>query len=247
MKTIQELEKEKLQEEINLLRERIKKEYGESQPESRWSKFVDFFKQWYSVMLALIAVGGGFWGIFYPVKTFLTEQQKTVQYSLNENMIGALDKLKANDRISRENSIIILSYYDLNAIPILLSKYIVLADDSIDAKQDYIEAINLIYSRKQTGIIERIIIKMNKNYKLFKKYTTEEDINVRWRNQLHIGYFLNLIYLVDELSLSSHDKKEVKNFYADILKDIKNNEPLLEFDGVADARSEMENYIKDGN
>lgn len=233
MKTIQELEKEKLQEEINLLKARIENEFPEDEPKTKWDKVTEFFQKWYAVMLALIAVAGGFWGIFYPVKTYLNEQQKAVQYTLNENMITALEGLESKDSVSKENSIIILSYYDLNAIPILLNKFIESDHEDKELQQDYIEAISLIYNRQKDEVIDRIIIKMNTNYNLLDKS----------KNMLRLYPLLHLHDLVLNLNLVNKDEEKVTEFYVDLVNRLSKNKALMEKEDMLLFRKKIENYI----
>ncbi len=233
MKTVQELEKEKLKEEINFLRARIVNEFPEHKPKNNWDKVSDFFRKWYSFILALLAVSGGFWGIFYPVKTYFNEQQKAVQYTINENMITAMEGLESEGAAAKENSIIILSYYDLNAIPILLNKYIESDYDDKNLQQDYIEAISLIYNRKQNGVIDRIIIKMRKNYNLLDKA----------KNMLRLYPLLHLHDLILNLEMANIDEDKVIGFYTEIVTRLNKNKALMNLDDMLLFRQKLENFI----
>ena len=233
MKSIQELEKEKLQEEINLLRARIINEFPEDKTQSAWDQLSDFFRKWYSFILALFAVFGGFWGIFYPVKTYFNEQQKAVQYTINGDMITALEGLESEGPAAKENAIIILSYYDLNAIPILLNKYIESDYDDKNLQQDYIEAISLIYNRKQNEVMDRIIIKIRKNYNLLEKNT----------DLLRLYPLLHLHDLILNLDIVSPDEKKVIDFYKELVTRLKDNNTLMSMDDMLLYEQKLENFI----
>jgi len=233
MKTIQELEKEKLQEEINLLRAKLSNEYPDAKPKSFWEKLSDFFRKWYSFILAVFAILGGFWGIFYPVKTYFNEQQKAVQYTINGNMIAALEGLESEGSASKENSIIILSYYDLNAIPILLNKYIESDYDDKNLQQDYIEAISLIYNRKQKEVMDRIIIKMRKNY----------NLNDKNNNTMRLYPLLHLHDLILSLDMNGVDEDKVLAFYAKLVAQLNENTALMEKGDMPLFKQKLENFI----
>ncbi len=244
MKTIEDLEKEKLEEEIKILRARIKNEFPEHKPKGWFDKVSDFFRRWYSVVLAIIAVAGGFWGIFYPVKTFLNERQKAVQYDINENMINALEGLEKDDKIAKENSIIILSYYDLNAIPILLNKYIESDYLDQDLQLEYMDAISMIYKRKNTEIIDRIIKKMRINYSLFDKYISQND----WKYNKASENLIKLINLIKYMNpdLLSWDIVKMKNFYTEIVAHMNENTNLKSNEDVEVLKTKIEDFINNG-
>ena len=221
----------------------MNKEFGEKKPKSKLDIVADFLRKWYAVVIALFAVAGGFWGIFYPVKTYLEERQKAVKYTINENMIKALEDLES-DNISAKNSLIVLSYYDLNAIPILLNKYYVLDRDEDELRQEYIKTISLVYKRRNIGIVDRIIATTDKNYQLLLAYLDENHKN-HWKHTLQPKYILNLVELTEDLDMEKGDKKKIKAFYSAIISDIDNNKEVIEIDGVALFRDRMQQFIDD--
>lgn len=224
MKSLEELQQEKLVAEINLINAKIKKEYPESKPLSRFARVSLVFKNWYAIILAVIAVGGGFWGIFAPVKSYFNERNKAVQYELNENMIKAMEKLDLEEGINRDNAIMILSYYDLNAIPIFLDKLVSTdfeEERNLNLQQKYIEAINLIYKRNRTDIVNKIIIKME--YHL-------NEISVD--DPGHIYALINLSVLVENLNMVRQDRIKVKDLYESIKNKIATDPAMADIDGV---------------
>ena len=224
MKNLEELQQEKLIAEINLLNAKIKKEYPESKPLSRFARISLAFKNWYAIILAVIAVGGGFWGIFAPVKSYFNERNKAVQYELNENMIKAMERLDLEEGINRDNAIMILSYYDLNAIPIFLDKLVSTdfeEERNLNLQQKYIEAINLIYKRNRTDIVNKIIIKME--YHL-------NEISVD--DPGHIYPLINLSVLVENLNMVRQDRIKVKDLYESIKNKIATDPAMADIDGV---------------
>jgi hypothetical protein len=224
MKNLEELQQEKLMAEINLINAKIKKEYPESKPLSRFARISLAFKNWYAIILAVIAVSGGFWGIFAPVKSYFKEQNKAVQYVLNENMIKAMEKLDLEEGINRDNAIMILSYYDLNAIPIFLDKLVSTdfeEEKNLNLQQKYIEAINLIYKRNRTDIVNKIIIKME--YHL-------NEISVD--DPGHIYALINLSVLVENLNMVRQDRIKVKDLYESIKNKIATDPAMADIDGV---------------
>jgi hypothetical protein len=202
---LEDLQKEKLQAEINLIKARIKKDYPEAKPLGRLDKIAGFFKKWNAVILALIAVGGGFWGVFSPVKKYFDEQSKSVQFTLNENMIAAMDSLSSTNTSEAENAILVLSYYELNAIPVLLFNLERTNLENTELISNYYETINLIYNRKRIGIVDRIVVKLEENFNsLF------EDGNFVAKKYYALQ---NLSGLLNNLNLNWFDKKRVSKHY----------------------------------
>ena len=235
MKNLEELQQEKLMAEINLINAKIKKEYPESKPLSRFARISLAFKNWYAIILAVIAVGGGFWGIFAPVKSYFNERNKAVQYELNENMIKAMERLDQEEGIKRDNAIMILSYYDLNAIPIFLDKLVSTdfeEERNLNLQQKYIEAINLIYKRNRTDIVNKIIIKM--------EYHLNE---ISLDDPGHIYPLRNLSVLVENLNMVYQDKANVKDFYKIITHKIASDTAMAEIDGMLEFEEKINKMI----
>lgn len=202
---LEDLQKEKLQAEINLIKARIKKEYPEAKSPGRLDKIASFFKKWNAVILAMIAVGGGFWGVFSPVKKYFDEQSKSVQFTLNENMISAMDSLNSKNTSEAENAILILSYYEMNAIPVLLFNLERTNLENSELISNYYETINLIYKRKRSGIVDRVVVKLEEN---FNSLFEGENIDAKKYYALQ-----NLSGLLNNLNLNWFDKKRVSKLY----------------------------------
>jgi hypothetical protein len=230
MENYENLQNEKLKAEINLINARIKKDYPELKPRKWYEKFAAFLKNWQAVMLALIALGGGIFGIFRPVKLYFDEQRKAVQFNLNESMIKAMDNLESADWNTRTNAIIILSYYDLNAIPIFLDKLAMADRDNPDIKDEYIEAINLLYDRRKDDVFKQILLKM--------EYCANEVSPKREKLMLQL---CNLSDLIQNLNLTEVNKSDVKELYDDIGEKFNKTDTILKsIDGSMPLQKNIE-------
>lgn len=122
----EELEKQKLQAEIDLLRaqldiEKGKKDKEEKSKESKITAAEKRLKNWLPLILTIIALGGGLWGgLFEPISNFIRERQRDYEVNWNEKMIGFVDNLSNDDQSKVNYAIIMLSAYELDALPILL-------------------------------------------------------------------------------------------------------------------------------
>jgi hypothetical protein len=230
-KSLEEIQKEKIQAEINLINARIRKVYPESRPMSRFGKAAEFFRKWYAVILALIAVFGGFWGIFAPVKSYFSERNKAVQYELNSNMIDAMGKLDSADMNVQGNAIMILSYYDLNAIPIFLDKLVKTSPEETYLQQKYIEAIKLIYKRKRADIVDKILSKMDYSFQQIP------------RDNYLIYSLWNLSFLVEWLEPNRSDRKMVIALYKSMLVKLESDSTLIQIDGMPKFKTDINRFI----
>jgi hypothetical protein len=231
-KSLEEIQKEKIQAEINLINAKIRKVYPESRPMSRFGKVAEFFKQWYAVILALIAVFGGFWGIFAPVKSYFNERNKAVQYELNANMIDAMGKLDSADMNLQGNAIMVLSYYDLNAIPIFLDKLVKTDPGDTYLQQKYIEAIKLIYKRKRADIVDKITSKMDYSFQQVS------------RDPYLIYSLWNLSFLVEWLEPVRTDRRKVTDLYKNMIDKLNADSTLMEIDGMPKFRADITRFIE---
>lgn len=168
MKNKQQLELQRLQAENDLLQMEIAEK---SREPSKSDKISAFFKKWSSVLIAVISVGGGFWGIFYPIKSYYNEKSKELQFSLNTSMIGIVENLSNRDPVKRNSSIVLLSYYEENAIPILLYHL----EKSAKIEDDLIITISRIYNRKPKPT-KTEIINTSKNF--FRKESKKAGLPV---------------------------------------------------------------------
>jgi hypothetical protein len=216
-KPFDELKKEKLQAEIDLLNKRIEKDYAEVKSLTRSERITAFVKKWYGFILALITVFGGFWTIYFPVQSYFDSQRKALHYSLNDEMIKAIDSLTSLNQITVEKSILILSYFESNAIPILVFN-IERSDGT--SLENYYSAIREIYKQNSTDIVETIIERMNYYYYSLGLF---QDSVVETPNY---NTLTNFSRLLNNIKLNWMDKRHVKNFYYPIQKTLKTNERL---------------------
>ena len=87
-KSIEQLQKEKLQSEIDILRARLEKEYPDNNPPGFFDKIADFARKWSAFILGSVTLISAVFGVFVPLSEYLDESRRALQYDLNENMIG---------------------------------------------------------------------------------------------------------------------------------------------------------------
>ena len=95
-KSIQDLEKEKLQAEIDILNARLEKEYPDETPPSRFDKLASFAQKWSAFILGAVTLFSAVFGVFVPLGEYLDERRKALEYELNENMIGFVEDLNSD-------------------------------------------------------------------------------------------------------------------------------------------------------
>jgi len=123
----EELEEQKLQAEIDLLRlqleiEKGKKDKEEKNKESKIEAAEKRIKNWLPLILTIVAIGAGLWGLFEPISNFVRERQRAYEVDWNEKMIGFVNDLSSEDQSKVNTAIMMLSAYELDALPFLLFK-----------------------------------------------------------------------------------------------------------------------------
>jgi hypothetical protein len=120
-KSIQDLEKEKLQAEIDILKAQLATEYPIKDKETGWfEKVAIHVKGWSAFILGAVTLISAVWGVFLPLSEYLVEQRRVLEFQLNQNMIGFVDDLNSEDPAVANKGVMMLSYYQENSIPILL-------------------------------------------------------------------------------------------------------------------------------
>jgi hypothetical protein len=88
-------------------------------PEGWFDRYVNEpLKRYSAVILMVLSVIGGIWGVYLPLKQFLHEQRMSTQYQLNGEIIALIQQLDSAKK--SEKTIAILTYYEKDAVPLLI-------------------------------------------------------------------------------------------------------------------------------
>lgn len=220
-KTHELLAKEKLQAEIDILHARLEKEFPDEKPPGFMDKLAGFANKWSSFILGAVALFSAVFGVFVPLSEYLDEQRRALEYDLNENMITFVDGLNSEDQSVARRSIMMLSYYETNSIPILLFFMEDSRNDQKEFRRKIIETIGLIYS--DTGdenIIEKILVKLQSN---FNQVIEGRNGTIDTRR---LAPLYNFFELINGMDLSDSDREEVLIVYKNMKSSICSNEIL---------------------
>lgn len=227
--SIENLEKEKLRAEIDILNARLETEYPdkEEKKEGWFSKASVHAGRWSAILLGAVTLFSAIWGVFLPLSEYLGEQQRALEFQLNTNMIGFVDDLNSEDPTIANRGVMMLSYYEENSIPILLFFLEGTQNDQEEFREKIIEAIALIYEDSSNdGIMEIILTKMENTFAEIKDGYKKNNglIEAPKRRAL-----LNYMELVSKMNLRSGSKSDIEDLYQTIKVDICQT-PTLEID-----------------
>lgn len=197
---IEDLEKQKLEIEIEILKQNLEKEKKSANSKPNLGEII---RKNTVVILALISVLGGFIGIILPVNQYFEAKRKEMLPVLNNEIISLVDKLNDSSEIVQEEATVMLTYYGLNAIPVLLLR---LERSSIDAEtRRLIQAINSIHEEGNPGVLEEIFSSFMVEFKRNYQKTIMDEIPYFYR-------IYNYKELLINMDLSRKEKKELQTF-----------------------------------
>lgn len=222
-KSIQDLEKEKLQAETDILRARLDKEFPDEKPPTRLSRLAEFTRNWSAFILGSVTLFSAVFGVFVPLSQYLDERRKALEYDLNENMIGFVEDLNSDSLAISTRSVMMLSYYEVNSIPILL--FFLESSKDTEFIDKISETIGLIYSdNRGTEIVEVVLRRIQNNFDEIKdEFSQTGSVNDKRRLAL-----LNYLELMDVLKLRKPDQKDANEVYIEIRAQICQDSALEE-------------------
>ena len=213
-KSLEQLGKEKIQAEINILEARLEKEFPDEKPPGRLGRLADFARKWSAFVLGSLTLTSAIIGVFLPLGQYLEEKRKALEYDLNENMIGFVDHLDSDSSALANRAVMMLSYYEVNSIPILLFFLEISEDDKIDFRRRIIETIDLIYSDERGNeIVGLIMVRMQNNLSQLKMRSDSDKEKVDSKKLMALYNFIGLIKVME---LRSSDKKLVTKTYTEM-------------------------------
>jgi hypothetical protein len=189
---------------------KMQKQKTNSNPGSK-HPISETIKNWTAITLGIISVAAGIWGILGPVKEYIEERKNHLTYELNDNMITFVNDLRSDSTQLKEQALIMLMYYEKNALPILYYKLEKTrkSDDGIFVDQ-LVDAINGIYNKIRKAIVNEIFVRCDNIYYNLFKY--DETFKKELLNKTLYNAITNYSYLLGKLDLTRQDKKLAKDF-----------------------------------
>ncbi|MCK5137800.1 MAG: hypothetical protein KAR19_18585 [Bacteroidales bacterium] len=219
--TKEELELSKLQTELEILKINLKLERTKVNQTTTKLPISTAFKNWTAIVLGIIAVPAAIWGLFGPVSDYLEEQKKRLTHELSDNMIRFVDSLRSDEDRVRDDALIMLMYYEKNALPILYYKLEKSnMQDGIYHVDQVVDAINGIYNTNPKGVLKDLLKRYTTIYDNLFKYNNAigaEDLNI-----LLYDAVINYTYLLGKLEFTGKDQKVTKEFLIKMNKTITN-------------------------
>lgn len=218
----EELEKQKLQaeiEEIKLKIEQGKKRLDFEQKDA--SK--EHLRSWAAIIISFVTIATGAITIGQKAYTFLSQNAQTQRIKINQDMIKLVDELRTGDEGARENAAMLLSAYGMEVVPVLLKNL-----ESYSNPEPLIESLKEIKDRlgdKNKDVLTALI---NKAKDLFKNNlkalpTVNEKTTTKQRKAEKC--IANFITALKELY---GDSPEIKELFQDWKKKIESREPAVE-------------------
>lgn len=213
-KTLEQLQKEKLQGEIDILQARLAQEYPDGKPPGFFDKLADFARKWSAFILGSVTLISAIFGVFVPLSEYLDESRKALEYDLNENMIGFVKDLDSDSADLANRGIMMLSYYEMNSIPILLFYLEGSRNDQKPFRLKIIETIDLIYSDSRGNeLTNRIVTRMQNSLSKLKTFDRNGDEKID-PNNLRVLY--NYMDLIKGTKLRDNDLETIEENFAEM-------------------------------
>lgn len=145
----EELEKKKLQAEIDEIELRIESDQGKIDSE-RKNALKDNIRRWTALVMGFITIISGIVAIWINSSTFLAQKKKEYEFNINREMIILVQQLSSGKKYERDNAAILLSAFEKDAVPILLNNL-----DRRDSPEATIESLKLISEKE--GVTNEVL------------------------------------------------------------------------------------------
>lgn len=212
-KSLEQLQKEKVQAEINILEARLAKEFPDEKPRGRLGRLADFARKWSAFILGTVTLISAVFGVFVPLAEYLDERRNALKYDLNENMISFVDNMMSTDQDTVNRGVMMLSYYEINSIPILL--HFLSKSESSENRQKITENIHWIhFDNSRNNIVEMVLGRVQYNFEKLKSLNDMGDYSIDDPSQLAIQ---NYIELLKVLKLSGRECRKIKSNFEELL------------------------------
>lgn len=244
--SITDLEKEKIQVEIDILKAQFEKDFPKRVHKKRLEQLSEFSRKWIAVILAGATLISAILGVVIPLNDFLVEQRKKLEYELNGDMIGFVDALSSDDEKKAKEGVMMLSYYETNSIPILLfylENSEVIEDEVLRKK--IIETISMIYANnKSKKIIKEISQGIRTSFDHLKTTDDRGGQVINLNKRYALGYYLELL---NTMKLNSRHQDDIKDLFIELKGEIcedkfLKNEIDTFFDNISSYLGEKKPY-----
>jgi hypothetical protein len=115
----EELEKQKLQAEITEINVKVE-EAKKRLDFERKDASKEHIRSWAAIIISFVAIATGAITIGEKAYTFLSQNAQTQKIKINQDMINLVDQLRSPDEAKRDNAAMLLSAYEMEAVPVLL-------------------------------------------------------------------------------------------------------------------------------
>lgn len=116
----EELELTKLYTEVEILKVKLESERREHEEKIKRNHFESRLKNWTPIILTGVSILAGLFGILFPSFKYLQQQKERYKFEFNKEMVGFVNDLSSPDEDKKERAIMMLTYYESDAVPILL-------------------------------------------------------------------------------------------------------------------------------
>lgn len=191
-KSVLDLEKEKLEIEIELLKQNLEKEKKEGK-----KHIFEGIRKYTGLSLAIVSVIVALFGVILPVNDYFEKKKKEMIPTLNNEIIDLVNELSNENEREQEKATVMLSYYGLDAVPLLLFRL----ERADEAERDQlIQVIKNAHEDNPKGVLDVIISALSEEFeKNYKKYDPDE--------MSYEPKFDNYFVLLLNLDLSKKEKK----------------------------------------
>lgn len=230
--TNEEYENLKKEFELLSLKNQIEKQKNELKPSLASVLFNQATKS-ISLIVAIVSMLAGIWGLVIPARNFFKDKQKEKHYELSRDMVELANNLQSDSVKLQQEAVLLLSYYDLNSMPILLYQ---LENFSNSVQKDMVDhvikSISLIYMRNKSEVTSEIIYYFSN---LFRQTDTEK----KW-DDLKYNSLLNYAELVNKITFREKDKRRIVSLIEDMQEKIEKDPGLKDkMQGFSDLIAEF--------
>jgi hypothetical protein len=197
----------------------------------------DAIKNVVTIAGAVVALASSTWAVFVPIADYFDEKRKTYEVKLSSDMITLVNNLDDSSSQSKvDNSILMLSAYENDAIPYLLYK---LEGDGPSEKEAgktrevIIRALQIIKNKKSVDKDEMMTL-IHDSAHLYFMLNNSPDISPTQKETIYD--YIKLLSLV-----GCDDKKKIFTLYAEM-----KNEALLTTDTTESYFKTMTRRIDQG-
>jgi len=207
-------EKKKLVAEKNhfeALTKEVNKRLEPAKPD--WEEKV---RKYTGVAIAIATAAAAIWGFILPVNIYLKERRAALTYELNDQMIKLVTDLDSDTQAVAERSILLLSYYEENSIPILLYKLERTDLNSETMISNISETITKIYEKDKVDL-SKLYRRVNKKMKKLKSVSEINDFDLY---TIH-----HILHIIDQLPMKEKESKEYLNKLIETREDLVKIDP----------------------